>query len=410
MPAIPLPDAQTQAYLDQARAQAAGSLKGEFPDSMLAPPPSSDGSLGVIDLGASAQNEAEPADVQGPAPTAQPAAAPPDQPATFQGFWPTLGNRVAAGALQGVQGIERLAVGAASPLMTQQFSDSLFKTVDDTWGPAIQFWQQRQQQAQQSGEVGKGAQFLGGIAEGAAPLIMGPEAFLGSSTMSAGTDTLDQGGDLKAAYTLAGVNLVANAAGMKVPFKSPNVVKRVLLNAGYGATVSAASQYLAKETLRVLGENGTADQINPLDPQSLGTNALISGIFGALEKPRIAQKFRELGGTMPGDPAPTAETAAATPKPVASVQRPALGIPPEAPVTAAPTVESGRPIAPPINRPSAEPPVLDRPSAEPLPDLQAQIADMRDPATPRKAVYLAPDNVEQLGPEGISDLGRVNTI
>jgi len=50
----------------------------------------------------------------------------------------------------------------------------------------------------------------------------------------------------------------------------------------------------------------------------------------------------------------------------------------------------------------------DAPSAEPLVDLKAQLTDMHDPSTPRRAVYLSPANVHYHGVDGVKALAMGN--
>lgn len=413
VPAIPLPDQGTKQLLDQAYSQARSELKGQAPDSLLQPfqpspaiPPQGVG-LSISTPPAGAEPVSDPSapppgavpygsDVEStPPPDAEPVTG---KPPAFQGFWNELGNqtmKAMAGAGKGLANIGWGAfIQAASALpgdhsKDNDAADAGFKAIADTFDPAIQHWQSNADS--NAATTGRGAKITAGVLGGAAPLALGPEAFLGQATMNAGTDSVDANQDIKTAYTLAGINLIANAAGMKVPFKSPNVVKRVLANGAYGATVSAAAEWLTKKFLNDGGYKEAADNIDPTDPTTLATSGLISAIFGYLEKPNIRKGFEERGGTVPGT----------TPPPAAEPVKSVAAVTPETPAKKSmgtPAEQAEAQVGRPLDI------VPDHPTAEPVQDLKAQIADMKDPATARKAVYLASDNVKELGTDGVAEL------
>ena len=310
----------------------------------------------------------------------------PEEPApqkplkNFQGFWDELGNRVGEGLASAGKGLANIGWGALTQAAgalpgdhknDNDTADAGFKAIADTFDPAIKYYQDNMQR--NAPQTSRGAQILAGGLGGLAPLALGPEAYLAQATMNSATDSMDAGQDLKTTYALAGTALLANAAGMSVPFKSPNILKRILANGTFASGVSAASEWATKEFLRSGGYQDAADKVDPLDPASLITSGLMGAIFGFLTKPGVARGFRDRGGVLPGD-APT--------------PGPARGAVP-ADAEMAPGLEGEEP-APPAQIP-------DHPTPEPVRDIQAQVADMKDPATPRKGVYLSAENRIALG-------------
>lgn len=462
MPAIPLPDEQSQQFLDQAEAQARAGLKGQFPEGLISPPtataippmPRADvgsaPSAYALPVSGDPGPTSQPLDVDGPGPDAQPITAAPKAPTRFQGFWSTLANTAMQGSAEMGQGAGRLGVGlgsvAANALgVSTNTTDQWFKAVDDTFDPAVQYWQQAQQANEAAGNVGVGARIAGSAIGGALPFVLAPEAYIAADAMNTGANAVKQGVDVRTAYKLAAVNLVSNALSMKVPGEGP-LVRRLAMGVLGVPALNAGTQELTKKVLASAGYKQLAAQINPLDPTSLATSGLVGLVFGALAGKGTHE------GAQGAEPAPTAQPITAAhlepdeeapnvnepPPTLAMAHINGADIPVQvagdagngqsrvrlidetgeageerviptaalrgAPAAAQPAGEIRLPGQQPGTVPEPSAAVPDHPSAEPLTDLQAQIADMKDPNTPRKAVYLSPDNVATLGPAGIAKL------
>lgn len=391
---VAIPDASAQQTLSNAFRQAKQGLKGEFPDSLTdtpAPPqslydslthgPRGGGSKLSVTLGDTSDPTAgavptdvgdpgptaQPVDIDGPADTAVPAEAP-KQPSTFQGTGAEIGNgimrgfaqlgRMAAvlGGMPVAEGADLLTGGTSAEDAVGSFIDKYANNAVDSWHP-------------QPGTTGKGAQVVGDIASMVPALMTGPaaEALLpAQAATDAGMSSIQQGQDAKTATVLALTAALTTAAGMKLPLKSPSIVKRLASGIGGNIAVNAASSELTKQILKSRGYQEAAANIDPTDPQSLIESGVMGAIFGAIAGH--------------GD---SKAPAAGTPTPID------LG-------------DNAGPAA--TAAPAAPAQVPDIPTAEPVSDLKAQVADMHDPATPRKAVYLSPDNVADLGTAGIKSL------
>jgi hypothetical protein len=424
--AVPLPDEGSQQLLSgaeavahqaltggpkttgEARARSVSDLKSEgFTDAQLAPPtmgPSPNASVvGVMGAGPSPTAQA-PGD-EGPSANAQemqwhgPVKTKTEQktPGTMQGFWDEFGNKLGEGLAATGKGLSNLGWGVFAntgnrllPGDSDARADAGFKAIADTYDPAIKYYQENS--ARNAEQTSEGAKIVAGGIAGLAPLALGPEAYMGQAAMNAGTESVDAGQDLKTTYALVATNLIANAAGMSVPFKSPSVIKRVLANGTFAAGVSAASEWAAQGILRSGGYRDAADKIDPTDPASLITSGLMGGIFGWLAKPKNSKGFIDRGGTLPPElmPPPEGEPGKVGAEP-----------PPPADIGGGIAIDN---TGSPVQFTGARP--ADHPTAEPIADLKAQVADMKDPKTARKAVYLSPENRVALGPDGLADLAQ----
>lgn len=387
----------------------------------------------------------------------------------FAGFWDTLGREAMLGFARMGSGLGHLGVGDIAEVgnwlgAQPGWADSLFKAVDDTFDPAIHYWQQRQQQAERAGKVGSIGRVAGTAVGRGLPFIAAPEAYMASSAMNTATDAMRKGVNVRTAYKLAAINLVANSLSMKIPGEGP-LVRRLAMGVLGVPAISAGTQELTKKVLSSAGYKQLAKQIDPLDPTQLATSGLVGLVFGALAGRGADIKAPESGPSADVE-IPTHKPAATPEAPVsthvASEEGPPADIelsddegevleapPPQlalahvngqqlpvqvigdagnGTVHVAPLNEHGEPgepIAIPkesLSMPAAAPTprepfassgfagaaagsqIPDIPSAEPVSDLRAQIADLKDPGSERTGVYLSPANVSRLGPEEVGKL------
>jgi hypothetical protein len=374
-------------------------------------------------------------DVSGPSADALPdiSAA---KPGTFTNTAAALGNGIMRGyaslgrmatvllGMPAAAGIDALTGGTGA-------QDAVGAFVDHVLNNAVQYWQP-------TGPTGKGAQILGDVAS-MIPGLAAPGAEFtlpAQSAVDAGVQSIQAGQDAKTAVTLALTAAATTAAGMKLPMKSPVLIKRLASGALGNVALTAGASALTKKILQDRGYQQAAQQVNPFAPESLIESGLVGAIFGAIagsgkrpaspEKPATSAANPESAptGAMAESAGPPADLVLPDEQgPITSPAPPALAVAhlngTDVPVqvigdagggqtrvrvldeTGAagqeqviPTQALGSAAA--IS--SASSPVADVPSAEPVSDLQAQVADMRDPATPRQAVYLSSANVGALGP------------
>lgn len=316
--AIPIPPQVTPdsaaEIMQQAGAQARAQLRADNPNIQFGPMPQSNTLQIKAKLSGIPTDEAQP---DTPPPEWEDSAAPDLPPAHFEepktpappswkGFWQEAATKFAQGVNEAAQGAGHIGAGLiARPLYASgnakaaDFADSLFKSVDDTFGTSVKYLQDRAARQEQIGNVGSAAQTVGEAIRGIAPIALGPEGFLGSTTMNAATNSLDQNQDIKTAYKLAGASLLLNGVGMGLPMKSPSLIKRMAIGAGGNLALSPASELLTKEILKSDGYREAADKINPFDPATLVSAGVLGLVFGALAKPDVANKFVKKGGKLP---------------------------------------------------------------------------------------------------------------
>lgn len=410
MPAVPIPDPDTQQVLDDARSQAAAGLKGRFPDSMLsAPPPAAPGIQTSVtnSVGQNADNTlppAEPGPDSTPIVDSTPAAPGPDavpvKPIPFSDDLirntKDLGSEVGNGVMRAGAAVARTlgyaAAGANNLLpgnanIKQGVDDKIFNFLRDHVETAYDHWKG-------DPNASAPAQMVGNVAEGVAPVMLGPGAavpvMMANSTVEKGKQSVDAGDNTLTAGTLAAIAGITTRLQLGVGYKDPNIIKRVAKWIGAGEILDQAgktAEIIARHLLQDESVQTAVKKVDPLNPSEMGINAVMQAIFGALHTPKMAPLIKKADPTPPD-----LEVTPPTPGPAGK------GTPPPPPPAPAPAAK-------PIVETPAAPVVPDKPSAEPSSDLRAQVADMKDPATDRKHVYLSSDNVTNLGGiEGVKKL------
>lgn len=472
MPAVPMPDPETEKVLDDARSQAAAGLKGRFPDSMLAPPPPPQPGVQTSVTNSVTQGGPPSLPPAEPGPGAQPIvdSTPPEPgPAAIpvkdtQGIGSDLLRSTKALGSEVGNGVMRAAVATARTLgfaaagvnelldvdeNTSKRSDAIFNFIKNHVDTAYDYWKN-------TGDTNAAAKTLGSVAEGVAPMMLGPAGpavIAANSTVNAGKTSVDAGDNTKTAVALALINGLTTTAQLGVGFKDPNIVKRIAKWVGAGDVLDQAgkaAEVLARHILQNETYQEAVAKVDPLNPTELGINSLMQTIFGILHTPKVApyvkkadppSKSPDLEVTPAPGPAGTGEP----PPPPAVPQENAkpVTVPPSAPDSGMPFGHESNPVVAPGKAPlpvktageiAGAPPVelksntlaadaaiaatrpgsndttspqvvSDKPSAEPPSDLKAQVADMKSSDTDRKHVYLSADNVANLGGiEGVKKL------
>jgi hypothetical protein len=356
----------------------------------------------------------------------------------MRGAVKTIGNVL---GLVGVAGHDILSTQDVAH--KQDTDDQIFKIVDGIKSAADKYLAADQTNANPF------ASTVGSVAEGAAPMLAGPAVGLPlmaiNSAMDSGTDAVKRGDSLTTAMTLALAHTVGTVLTWDLPalkygktqlipgIKSPNVAKRLAANIGGFLGVDAVTDALTKyilnnedykdavEKYKEMGRNPDLSLPKPsmfgseyttggkdeeaadqtFTPSAAGMNMLMGTMAAILHTPEAAKVAARADKGKKPAVAPGPSDAATPPGPpgpsAAAVAPPVAGAAPEANMPPPPSDAATPP-------PAAAPTPADNPTAEPVADLQAQIADMNDPKTARKAVYLSPENVKSLGADGIKAL------
>lgn len=438
-----MPDAATEKFLDDARAQAVGDLKGTVPDSMLTKPQPGmkiSGSISTGQPGIPAAPAPLPPEAPGPEaqavedntppPTPAPTATPIDENTLGRAVKESagqLGGEVGNGVMRAAAATARtlgFAAAGANILVrgdknATESNDKIFDFLKNHVDTAYDFWKQ------DPNNTNAAASFVGNTVESVAPMLLGPA---GAATMAAnatvekGKESVDAGDNTKTAVTLALINGLTTTAQLGVGFKDPNIAKRIAKWVGAGDILDEAGKGAEVLVRHILNDESYKQAIAKVDPGNitqLGINSVMQAIFGILHGPK-GQKLVKAADPHGAAPSPDAAPVAPDmsvqpppPPPLVPATAAAMPTPPAAaapPVEPAKTPDGSRPGPPGMsqfnqvvdkNNPS---PIADKPTAEPAADLRAQVADMKDPATARKAVYLSKENAANLGPDGIKAL------
>lgn len=430
MPAVPLPDPETEKVLDSARSQAAAGLKGRFPDSMLAPPPPAPPRISNSITNSVIQNAPPPALPSAePSPDAQPIVdTTPVEPApdavpvkddntvgrALKESAQQLGGEFGNGVMRAGAAVARTLGFAAAGFNhliqgegdnANKIDDKIFNFIRDHVDTAYDYWKQ------DPNNTNPAAQMVGNVAEGVAPMLLGPAGpamIAANATVNAGKTSVDAGDNTKTALALALINGFTTIAQLGVGFRDPNIVKRVAKWVGAGDVLEEAGK-AAEVLARHIFQNETYQEavkkVDPLNPTDLAVNSLMQTIFGILHTPKMQPYVKKAD---PPKAAPDLEVNAPPPPagPAGSGEPPPPpGTPPAPPVKTAGEIAGAPPEGPGLIDKTMLPPMADKPSAEPSADLRAQVAVMKDPESDRNHVYLSKANVENLGgPEGVKKL------
>lgn len=456
MPAIPMPDPETEKFLDDARSQAAASLKGRFPDSMLAPPPPAEprvqNSVTNNVTGGAPQQALPPAE---PGPDSQavvdssPVPTPESVPVVDKtGYWDDLkrnakdldqsmGDAVMRAAAATARtlgwGVATLARGAATQAQAEGGGDMGPNPEDAASDAVFDFIKKhietKYDAYKQDPNASAPAQFIGNATEGLAPIATGPAAvpiMISNAVTEKGKQSIDAGDNTKTAMTLALINGMTTTAQLKVGFRDPSLVKRIAKWVGVGDVLDVAGKATEVLTRHILQDESYQEalkKVDPLNPTDLTVNTLMQTIFALLHKPNIAKLAKKADETAkPPDleadeqapPPGPAGTGTPPPPPVVPPTPAPEAVPVKEPIAAkaplpTPDKENIQPSSAAADAniaaaaeagkkgPTKKEVVPDKPTAEPPSDLKAQVADMKSPDTDRKHVYLSKDNVDNLG-------------
>jgi hypothetical protein len=131
-------------------------------------------------------------------------------------------------------------------------------------------------------EVGRAGQVLGGLGEVVLPLVAGggdPALLVGSQTLGAGKDLIDQGVDAKTAGGVAAAEGLATYGGLKVPIVGKTLLSRMASGAAGNTLVGSASRAAEKSILESRGYDGRAFEQSG---ETLTTDFLTGLLFGGV--------------------------------------------------------------------------------------------------------------------------------
>jgi hypothetical protein len=157
--------------------------------------------------------------------------------------------------------------------------DWWFKNVvEDIGSTAVDYWTPN---PQDMGSAAKTINMVGNVAGSIPQMIGAPGLFLGQSAFDPGTEVIRQGGDADTALGVAGVNLAANALGMRLPAAfGTTLTSRVATGAGANVAIGAAADAASSEILEAGGQKQQAESYSATDPYARGLDLLMGAAFG----------------------------------------------------------------------------------------------------------------------------------
>jgi hypothetical protein len=380
MAAVPVADPQAQQSLSQARSAAIESLHGKLPDPGLGeqrsaptPAPMRGSTIPEAPVNGPGPDTLEPQPGQNsmdfaPGPDAEPlvdpnapppdaeAVKPPAPPTAMQGTVAELKDALPRGVIAIAQMAEHAMTdpnsapifrgsspyaAAAAPIAA-----FLHPQIEKLLDTAAKYF------TPDEGTTGWGAKLVGDAGQMLPALLTGPAAIPVLSAVAgdqAMTEAEKEGVDARTASAIALAAAGTNALGMKIPMKSPVMLKRVITGILGNVAISAGAQTLTKEILQNQGYQEAADKIDPLDPHSLIGSGIFGAIFGVVGAHDKAKSFKPgpnaeptpdlVAGTEGEEPAPPADTAvpqetAPSAPPVVAQSTPPVVKPTESPAVA----------------------------------------------------------------------------
>lgn len=232
------------------------------------------------------------------------------------------GSASAARSLAMVGAVDPIAKDAAESFLTGERTtrrqDEFFEVaVEGVGQSAVDFW------TPDAAASGAAATTLGNVFNvvGRVPQILagpvGATTFLTDAAVAPGTEVVRAGGSNEAALGAAGVGLVANAVGMRLPAAwGSNLLTRVGTGAGANVAVGAAQNKATQEILEADGLDELAASYDPTNPQAWLLDSLLGVAFGAkahLDARAVSPSDRAAvltannahhyaNGTLPGEP------------------------------------------------------------------------------------------------------------
>ena len=171
------------------------------------------------------------------------------------------------------------------------WASSYFQGVDDLGSEAVDYW------TPNAGDYGTAAKTVGVLSNvvGSLPQMLGtPTLFLANAGMDPATELVRQGVDTETAMAVGGVNLAANAVGMKLPAAvGTNAVQRIASGAGMNLAVGVAADAASAAALESGGYETQAQGYDATDPFARGLDVLMGAAFGykaQIDAPATATK------------------------------------------------------------------------------------------------------------------------
>lgn len=188
-------------------------------------------------------------------------------------------------------------------------ADAMFGAVDEYGTSAVDFW------TPDAAEMGAATRAVATLAEvvGSIPQIVGtPSLFLATSGVDPAMKQVEQGVDADTALAVGGVNLAANAVGMRLPAAfGTKLVTRVATGAAANVAVGVAADAASAGALQAGGYDEQAQGYDVADPYARGLDLLMGAVFGAAARPGVRPADADAVLTarnaqrLASDPAPT---------------------------------------------------------------------------------------------------------
>lgn len=158
------------------------------------------------------------------------------------------------------------------------WASSYFQAVDEYGSEAVDFWTP---DARDYGTAAKTVGVLSNVV-GSVPQMFGtPTLFLANSGIDPATELVRQGVDSDTAMAVGGVNLVANAMGMKLPAAvGTNAAQRIASGAGMNLVVGTAADAASNAALESGGYQTQAQGYDATDPFARTFDVLMGAAFG----------------------------------------------------------------------------------------------------------------------------------
>lgn len=174
-----------------------------------------------------------------------------------------------------------------------RFTDSIFRAVDEYATNAVDYW------TPSAAEVGKAGQILGGLAEIAAPLMLGggnPSLLIATQTTSPAVDLVREGVSAPVAAAVGALQGASTAVGFRLPILGSTLASRLATGAAGNLALGVSTVAAQRAVLEASGTPATqqvAERYDPLNAESAALDVLTGLVFGGLTHVHVTAAQRE---------------------------------------------------------------------------------------------------------------------
>ena len=167
-------------------------------------------------------------------------------------------------------------------------ADTVFEQIDETFNPAVKFWEAKPE------EVGAAGQVLGALANmGSKAMIGGASGLVANEQLSMSIELAQKGASTAAAVAGGVTRGTTTAIGLAIPAAlGPTRLTSAAIGAAVNPVIGIADRAALSGILSAEGLTKAAQEYRPFDPVQLSVDAAFGAVFGAIFKTPAPKKAK----------------------------------------------------------------------------------------------------------------------